>query len=373
MNDQPLEFFFAVAPSLEPQLLAEARALKLAAEALSGGVTAEGDWPTLWRACRQLRGASRVLVRVGAFPAAHLAELDKKARRLPWARFLDGRAAIRVEATCAKSKIYHQKAAAERVAGAIHAAVGAPIATGEEAGALRILARIEANLCTVSLDAAGGPMHRRGVKQAVGKAPMRETLAALMLRACGYDGAEPVVDPMCGSGAFVIEAAEIAAGLIPGRGRRFDFERFASFDAKTYAALVAEEPEPRRPAQAFLGSDRDAGAAAAARENAERADIAAFTRFETLPISDAAPPDGPPGLVMVNPPYGVRIGDKTKLHALYAALGATLRERFQGWRVGLVTSEPSLARATGLPFDKTSAPIPHGALKVRLYRTGALR
>jgi putative N6-adenine-specific DNA methylase len=122
----------------------------------------------------------------------------------------------------------------------------------------------------------------------------------------------------------------------------------------------------------FFGSDRDAGAVAMAEANAERAGVAELTEFHQRPVSDLAAPAGPPGLVIANPPYGGRIGDRTKLLPLYRALGQALLARFPGWRVGLVTSDPALARATGLPFLPPAAPVPHGGLRVRLFHTAAL-
>lgn len=175
---------------------------------------------------------------------------------------------------------------------------------------------------------------------------------------------------MCGSGTFVLEAAEIAAGLAPGRARVFAFEKLASFDPAAWAALRAAAATPRETPLRFHGRDRDAGAIAMSRANAERAGIRALTEFLEAPVSALSPPPGP-GLVMVNPPYGTRLGDPRRLAPLHAALGTALRTRFAGWRVGLITPEPALAAATGLPFT-AGPPIPHGGLKIRLYRTGPL-
>ena len=176
---------------------------------------------------------------------------------------------------------------------------------------------------------------------------------------------------MCGSGTFVLEAAEIAAGLAPGRSRAFAFERLAPFDPAAWAALKAEA-QPRPTPFRFHGSDRDAGAIAMSRANAARAGVADLTDFRQSPISDLHRPDGPPGLVIVNPPYGARLGDPADLRRLYAALGQTLQSRFPGWRVGLVTTDPALAHATGLPFAPPGPPVPHGPLKIRLWQTGPL-
>ena len=234
-----------------------------------------------------------------------------------------------------------------------------------------VKARFEDNLCTISIDTSGESLHKRGHKEAIGKAPMRETMASLFLRQCGYDGREPVVDPMCGSGTFVIEAAEIAANLNPGRSRRFAFEQLTSFDAATWKRL-RDSSQSVKPALRFFGSDRDAGAIKMSRANAGRAGVTEFTVFQHHAVSDLTPPPGPPGLVIVNPPYGTRIGDKKPLFNLYSAIGKTLSTRFAGWRVGLITTDTSLAKATGLPFAPPGRPVSHGGLNVRLFQTGRL-
>jgi putative N6-adenine-specific DNA methylase len=234
------------------------------------------------------------------------------------------------------------------------------------------MARFEDNLCTISLDTSGPSLHKRGYKEAVAKAPMRETMASLFLRQCGYDGQETVVDPMCGSGTFVIEAAEIAAKLNPGRSRRFAFENLTGFDEAAWKRL-RESTRGIKPSLHFFGSDRDAGAVRMSRANAERAGVADFTVFQNHAVSNITPPPGPPGLVIVNPPYGTRIGDKAPLVTLYAALGRTLLTRFSGWRVGLITTDTSLAKATGLPFAPPGRSVLHGGLKVLLFQTGRLK
>ena len=371
--DGDFEIFLVTAPGLESVLCAEAKAKGFkAATPVKGGVTVQGGWPEVWRANLEIRGAARVLARIASFRALHLAQLDKRARKVAWGAVLRADAPFRVEATCRKSRIYHDRAAAQRIRGAIRDAVGAPESPEAE---LVVKARIEDDLCTISIDTSGEGLHKRGHKEEVAKAPMRETLAALFLRQCGYDGAEPVVDPMCGSGTFVIEAAEIAAGLQPGRSRRFAFEQLASFDAAAWQRLRGKsgsKPDGKTPAIRFYGSDRDAGAIRMSEANAARAGVAALTEFKQHAISDLVAPEGPAGLVIVNPPYGARIGDGKQLHALYRALGQTLLARFPGWRVGLVTNEAALAAATGLPFAPPSGPVSHGGMRVMLFQTGPL-
>jgi putative N6-adenine-specific DNA methylase len=367
--DETFEIFCAVPPGLEYLLLAESAEAGLPkAVATAGGITFDGTWQDVMRANLMLRGATRVLARVESFWVAHLSQLDKRSRKIDWARFLPADLPVKVEVTCRKSKIYHAGAAKQRIETAITETLGAPIS---EQAKLKLMVRIEEDLCTISVDTSGSPLHMRGHKEAVGKAPMRESLAALFLHACGYDGREPVLDPMCGSGTFPIEAAEMAMGLAPGRSRRFAFEDLASFDAGAWAAMK-EGVEVRRPDQRFFGSDRNAGGIENSNANAARSGVAEHCAFSVGAISELQRPEGPPGLVIVNPPYGGRIGNKKLLYGLYGTMGTVLKERFKGWRVGIVTTEAGLARSTTLKFANTSAPIPHGGLKIRLHQTKPL-
>ena len=364
------EIFAVAPPGLEPALLAEVTEAGFPNPRLApGGVAFDGGWPDVWRANLTLRGATRVLARIGDFMAFHLAQLDKRARKFPFADVLRQDVPIRVEvATSRKSKIYHAGAATQRLETALRESHGMQISADAP---VTLKVRIDDNRVTLSVDTSGESLHKRGHKEAVGKAPMRETLAALMLRTCGYDGTEPVLDPMCGSGTFVIEAAEIAMGLMPGRTRSFAFEQLAGFDADLWADMRKPDT-PRVPAQHFHGSDRDAGAVRMAQDNAARAGVADHVTFTNANAADIPRPDGPPGLVICNPPYGGRIGNQKMLYGVYAGLGEKLRRDFSGWRVGLVTSEAGLAHAAGLPFKPKGPPIPHGGLKVWLFQTDAL-
>ncbi|MEI4194508.1 THUMP domain-containing class I SAM-dependent RNA methyltransferase [Roseovarius sp. E0-M6] len=364
----PQEIFLTAPPGLEGALANEAREAGFNdVKSQPGGVAISGGWPEVWRANITLRGASRVLVRIGSFRAFHVAQLHKRALKFPWGDFFGPDTPIRVEATCKRSKIYHAGAATQRIERAITETLGAPIAKDAP---LRVMVRIEDDLCTLSLDSSGDPLHRRGHKEFVGKAPLRETMAALFLRECGYDGGEPVLDPMCGSGTFLLEAADMACGLLPGRSRNFAFEHLTNFDAEAVAGLRNSNPRPTE--MRFFGSDRDAGAVRGAAANAARAGVADMCHFSCHAISDLTRPDGPPGLVIVNPPYGGRVGNKRLIYGLYAALGKTLLANFQGWRVGLITTEGGLARATTLPFAPPGPPVAHGGLKVRLWQTAPL-
>lgn len=363
------EIFLTAPPGLELALKDEALVCGFSKpKAMPGGVRFRGQWADVWRANLTLRGAGRVLARVARFQAMHLDQLEARTREVAWSTILRLNAPISVEATCRKSKIYHQGAAAERVARAIQDTTGAPLGDKD---ALQVQLRIEDNQCTLSVDTSGEPLHKRGTKAFVGKAPMRETLAALFLRQCGFTGTEPVLDPMCGSGTFLLEAAEMARNTPPGRARRFAFEDLASFDPVAWQALKTHQP-PTDSAAQFYGSDRDAGAIKGARANVDRAGANDIIHLSHHAVSDLRRPNGPPGLVIVNPPYGGRIGNKKQLFGLYGALGKTLSERFSEWRVGLVTTDTSLARATGLPFGDPGVPVAHGGLRIQLWQTGPL-
>jgi putative N6-adenine-specific DNA methylase len=365
-DDTRFDIYLVAPPGLEQALREEAQERGFAEpKATFGGVTIRGSWPDVWRANLELRGATRVLARIGAFRALHLAQLDKRARKFPWSDTLRRDRPVKVEASSKSSRIYHAGAVVERLENALRDELGVSVAADAP---VTVMARIEDDLCTISVDTSGELLHRRGHKEAVNKAPMRETLAALLLRECGFHGTEPLLDPMCGSGTFVIEAAEIAMGLAPGRSRSFAFEELATFDTGAWAKM-REGGRPRSVSARFFGADRDAGAIAMSRANAERAGVSAATEFRHQSISDLERPEGPPGLVLVNPPYGMRIGNKRPLFGLYGAMGEVLRTRFSGWRVGIVTSEPSLAKATGLTFAPMGPGITHGGLRIGLYQS----
>ncbi len=356
--DELSDIFLVGTPGLEEFLLQEVKQLGFTApKRVDGGVTIKGDLADVYRANLQLRGATRVLLRIASFRAMHLAQLDKRARKVNWAKYLSPNSPIHVEASCKKSKIYHSKAAAARVEGAIVKELGGQISKDAP---VTVKLRIEDDLCTISIDTTGDSLHKRDLKGAVGKAPLRETLAAMCLRAVGFDGTQTLVDPMCGSGTFPIEAAEIAYGLWPGRARKFAFEHLAR------GTVRPTPPLAQKPAVKFFGFDRDAGAIQSAQKNAHNAGVSDATVFNCQAISELQPPETPPGIFLVNPPYGARIGNRKPLFGLYSTLGRVVSERFEGWRFGMVTSDQGLANATDLKWTDTHRFI-NGGLQVSLY------
>ena len=363
------EIFLATTPGLENALYDEVRLKGFKqAKVTSGGVTIHGDWPDVWRANLWVRGASRVLARIASFKVTHLAQLEMAAKDVSWCDILYSVHGFRVDVSCSKSRIYHSGAAAERIERAISSVLKTEPSSEAD---ITIMGRIDHDICTLSVDTSGELLHKRGFRTAVNKAPMRENMAALFLQQCGYKGTEPVYDPMCGSGTFVIEAAEIAARLNPGRGREFAFEKLVTFDAEAWDKMRNVKRQADSDVR-FYGSDRDNGAVKMSAENAERAGVQHITEFRQQTISDITPPTHTPGLVIINPPYGKRISEKQALTSLYQTMGKVLKERFSGWRVGIITTDRGLAQATGLPFLPTNAPVQHGGLRVNLFYTSTL-
>lgn len=372
-DSKKFEIFLGTSPGLEEFLLAEVMEAGFAnPKSVIGGIVTQGTWEDVWRANLTLRGASKVLARIGEFRAFHLAQLDKRARKFPWGDVLLPEYSVKVEVvTNRKSKIYHAGAAVERIERAITEELGAPITVSVEDADIIIKGRIDDNMVQLSVDTSGVGLHKRGHKQAMGKAPLRETMAALLLRACDYSGDETVLDPMCGSGTFLIEAAEISRNIMAGRSRSFAFEKLATYDASALRTFK-ESWKTKESAQHFYGSDQNVKVIGFAKDNAARAGVTDFCTFTPKALSKLQRPNCEPGLIIVNPPYGARIGKKKDLYALYGEFGGIMRERFKGWRIGLVTSDTQLAKATGLPWLPTGQSITHGGLRINLFKTKPL-
>jgi putative N6-adenine-specific DNA methylase len=348
----------------------------------AGGVEFRGDLRALYHANLHLRTASRILVRLGAFHVTAFAELRKKTSQLEWEKFTAPGQPLALRVTCHKSRLYHSDAVAERMAGAIEDRLGYPIhyvkghADSEEAADSQlIVARLMHDHCAVSVDSSGALLHQRGYRLATGKAPLRETLAAGLLLASGWDKHTPVLDPFCGAGTIAIEAALLARNLAPGRARRFAFMNWPNYSAALWKSLLAEaEAQGHDACPPILASDRDAGAIEAARANAERAGVAANIEFTRRAVSAIEPPpfdfaQGQAGWVITNPPYGVRVREKDDVRNVYARFGQVLRAKCPGWQVGMLIADAPLQASVNLPFDEgRSVWLMNGGLRVKLAR-----
>ena len=367
------ELFAVCAPGLEPFTADELSAL--GAEAIRpepGGVAFRGGLHDLYRANLMLRTSTRVLLRVGEFHARDFEQLRRRASRLAFESCIAPGRAVRISVTCSRSRLRHTGAVAERVHLAIADRLRAevPVAGPEDSGHQLVLVRLAHDRCVVSLDASGALLHQRGWRKVGGKAPLRETLAAALLLASGWDSASPLADPFCGSGTIPIEAALLARKLAPGRGRRFACQDWPGFDAGVASRVAAEaEAAALGSGPVIRGTDRDAGAIEAARANAEAAGVGIDVAFGQRTISDFEPPPGT-GWIVCNPPYGVRLRGGGDLRDLYARFGAVLRRRCAGWRVALLSADPRLVRASELPLE-ARASWRNGGLKVEVF-TGAV-
>lgn len=360
-----LSAFAITAPGLESLCARELAALGIPGTVEPGGVAWTGSLESVATANLWLRTASRVIVRAAAFRARTFFELERHARQIPWSRFIRRGGEITFRVTSKKSKLYHTDAIAQRLTSAAAERAGARVRVeGDDAGADEteqrsaaaaqiFVVRVLHDEVTVSADSSGALLHFRGYRQALAKAPMRETLAAAAVLGTGWSGDVPLLDPMCGSGTIPIEAALMARRIAPGLDRPFSFLHWPEYERAAWTRLVSDARErqlARAPAR-IVGSDRDEGAITAALANAERAGVAADVEFAARALSamDAEPG---PGVVVSNPPYGVRIGERDRLRNLYAQLGNVLRGKRPGWTLALLSGAAPLERQIGIKFEE---------------------
>jgi putative N6-adenine-specific DNA methylase len=371
-----LDCFAAAAPGLEALALAEAKALGLPARSEEGGIMWRGDARSVVVANVGLRISSRVLVRIASFDARTFVELERRGRRIPWSRVVRPGASVGFRVTCRKSRLYHSDAVAQRLADAVVRAVPGALVEERSAGdedaaerddATLFVVRFHHDRCTVSADASGALLHRRGYRQATAKAPLRETLAAALVMASDWDGVAPLLDPMCGSGTIPIEAALLARRIPPGARRRFAIEEWPGVPPELGQSVRTDLGAGRLASSpaAIAGSDRDAGAIESARGNAGRAGVAADVDFAVHPLSAMPLPDAARGWIVSNPPYGVRVGDNVRVRDLWAQLGNVLRRRAPGWRVTLLSPDPALERQLQIPMHVV-ARTTNGGIPVRI-------
>jgi putative N6-adenine-specific DNA methylase len=337
-----------------------------------GGALFKGDLAALYRSNLHLRTASRILARLGNFfHATTYPQLQERLSRLPWERFLTPGQPVSLRVTCHKSKLHHSDSVAHCAARALSERMGqaSPILKvdlhSEQPSQLVVL-RLAEDQCTVSVDSSGRLLHKRGYRQAVAKAPLRETLAAALLIASGWDMLSPLLDPFCGSGTIPIEAALLALGIPPGIKRRFAFMDWPGYDEKLWQATASGWRKTEISPPPLLASDRDAGAIKMAQANAERAGVSDRIEFKCQAVSNISPPRHP-GWVVTNPPYGLRLSEGKDLRNLYAQFGNVLRANCPGWKLAVLCDDPALLGQMQIKLD-TSLALVNGGIRVRLGR-----
>lgn len=371
-----------VAPGLEQLAAAELQSMGITPGAAEpGGVAFKASDAGIFRANLHFRTASRVVVRVATFRATAFHELERLARTVGWEEFIAPGGAARLRVTCRKSRLYHSDGVAERVAGAISRRVkGATVGgakreadddagdTGDVETAQLFLVRFDHDVCTISADSSGELLHRRGYRLATAKAPLRETLAAGMLLAIGYDGSRPLIDPMCGAGTIAIEAALISRRIAPGLNRVFACEHWpgaprVELGRARDAARAACLPRASAP---IVASDRDAGAAEATMANAERAGVTGDVDVRRGALSGIEPPAGP-GVLITNPPYGVRASAGADTRNLYAQLGKVARAKCAGWTLAFLSADRAMDAQVKLALTE-ALKFRNGGIPVRMMR-----
>ena len=365
-------FFATCAPGLEAVLHDEVRELRLGRiERQVGGVHFTGELADAWRANLQLRTAVRVLWRLSRFEARDDLALYRGVQALSWDRFLRPRGSLVVSAQTRSSRLNHSRFIEQRTKDAIVdqflSRHGARPDVTKDAPDVVVHVHLFKDRCTLSIDTSGDSLHKRGWRRFQGRAPLAETLAAAMVLASGWDRRAPLLDPFCGSGTIIIEAALIASRTPPGRFREFAFERFPFHDAARWQRLregaIAAATPPRR--LTIRGRDEDEATLAGALENVRSAGVEDLVALEH---GDGPSMEMKPGWnawIITNPPYGERVGSSRPLAKLYADLGRTLRERCRGYHLTLLSGNPRLLASLGFT-DARTTPLKNGALDCRL-------
>jgi putative N6-adenine-specific DNA methylase len=368
-----LEQFFAICPRGLEGLLADelGRTGADSVEPVVGGVGFAGDWPCCYRANLESRIATRILWRVAHGPYRREEDIYRLAHDVPWQRHFDVARTMRVDTTAIKCPLKSLDFITLRVKDAVcdrfRAEGGSRPSIDTRMPAVRVQVFLTADEATLYVDTSGAPLYKRGFKHAAVEAPLKENLAAGILLLAGWDPGEPLLDPMCGSGTFLIEAAQIALDIAPGLGRGFGFEYLAGFDAALWRRLSSEAQQRRRSpgSLAIYGSDLYGEQLKRARENLAAAGLAELVPLKQANLLELAPPAAS-GMLVANPPYGARMGDADDLAAFYPRLGDALKQRFAGWRCYFFSADKQLPRLIGLRSSKRIA-LYNGPLECRLY------
>lgn len=373
----PLTLFATVPLGAEELAATELEQLGAAdVHALRGGVAFGGDRCTLYRSLLRLRTASRVLLQLGQFPCGSPQELYEGVRCLPWCDLITPTMTLAVDCTLRDSAITHSHFAALKAKDAIvdllRDTTGSRPNIDTHSPDLRVNLHIAKNHCTVSLDACGEPLDRRGWRLDRNEAPLRETLAAAIMIHTGWDGTVPLIDPMCGSGTLLLEGVSIALKQTAGASRSFGLMRWRDFDSRLWDKILKEEQAKAAEvlSSPVLGFDKDPRAIIACRENARRAGLGYNISFDRKPFEEAEP-SGHAGVLVMNPPYGVRMGSKNELEPLYRKIGEVFKRRFTGWTAYLLAGDLELAKLVGLKparrFVLFNGPLECRLLKYELY------
>ena len=365
--------FFASCPrGLEPILNTELEALGATELVLAhGGLAFVGDFPLCYRVNLESRIASRILWRVYHGRYRDAEEIYQAAYSLPWPEWFSPTETIKVKVSAQHCPLKSLDFVTLRIKDAVCDKFKLLTTVRPSVDTHRPDIRIDAFLqhdnVALYLDTSGEPLFKRGLRKSSGEAPLRENLAAGILRLSGWAPDQPLLDPMCGSGTILMEAAQMARNISPGLGRRFAFEKLNNFDRKTWSNLCDMSRSRQTPGAPVLieGCDRHGMALRAAEANLRAAGLADAVRLTQADVLELSPPAAE-GVLVTNPPYGVRLGDEVELAKFYPRLGDALKRRFAGWRSYILTADLQLPRLIGLAASRRT-PLFNGSLECRLF------
>ena len=373
----PLELFATVPLGAEELASKELSGLGAAEiNAVRGGVSFSGSRELLYRALLRLRTVSRVLQKLSCFYAKTPQELYDGVREIKWNELLTPDMTIAVDCTLRDSAITHSHFAALKTKDAIVDSIrdicGSRPPVDTRSPDLRVNLHISKNQATVSLDASGEPLDRRGWRRDRNAAPLRETLAAAIMLHTAWDGTVPLIDPMCGSGTLLLEGVSIAMGRPACSGRDFGVMKWKDFDTQLWARIHKDEISRAAGTldSPVMGFDSDPKAVVASRENARRAGLEYNVSFDRRDF-EYTEPSGHQGVLVINPPYGIRMGTRTDLEAVYRKIGEVLKRRFTGWTAYMLAGDLELTKFVGLKpsrrFVLFNGPLECRLLKYELY------
>lgn len=339
--------------------------------ATDGGVACKGGLEQVYCVNLHSRTASRVLLRLtkGSFRSEQ--DIYTLARNIQWDNWFDVHNTFKVKVEGKRARVKSLDFTGLKIKDALcdsfRGQTGSRPSVDKHRPDVRVHAFIDENNIQIFIDTSGEALFKRGYRQDAGDAPLRENLAAGLLMLAGYDGTQPFQDPFCGSGTIAVEAAWIAIHRAPGLMRRFGFEQFKNFDRALWVqtkqaardAEIAHAPAP------IGGSDNDRQMIRTAQANARAAEVDAFIQFSVSDAQDARP-NGAAGMMLSNPPYGVRLAEVEALHALYPQLGAWLKLHYAGWLVGMFTGDRDMPKLMRLQ-PKRKIPLYNGNLDCRLF------
>jgi putative N6-adenine-specific DNA methylase len=373
MSTQISAKLFAPCPrGLETSLAAELAGLGASGvKTVAGGVAFEGDARVVYRVNLESRIATRVLLHLFTLPYRSEEDIYRTSYELDWPQRFEVGRSIRVYLTAQRCPLKSLDFLTLRIKDAVcdrfRSAVGSRPNVDTRAPEVRIHAFLDATQFTLYLDTSGEPLFKRGARAAAGEAPLKENLAAGILRLTGWQPGTALLDPMCGGGTFLAEAAQIALDIAPGSERGFGFEKLKSFDAALWRELRSEVAGRRKPLVQLqiYGSDLYGDTLKLAHANLRAAGVEQAVQLKQANALEISAP-AETGVLVTNPPYGERMGEQRELAAFYPRFGDVLKQKFAGWNCYILSADMNLPKLIKLQVSRRT-PLFNGALECRLF------